>query len=425
MITGARRFKNNVNVWPGYVDALSALLMVVIFVLLIFVLAQFLLSEILSSQESELATLHRRLAELTEMLGLEKGRSAQLTAEIASLSGMVNALTMENETLDHRMAAMARQSAVDREEIEVQLLTTASLQEDINALRQVRNDLENRIDVLVRSLDLSTSKAMALRDRSKALVARLADQRELTHLAQKKIDSSEIRIQALSAVVGQQKENLAAERTLSASARAEVALLNQQLSNLKKQLTEINRALAGLEKTKTTQAAQIADLGKRLNIALARQVNKLERYRSEFFGRLREVLGENPNIRIEGDRFVLQAELLFESGSADLGEAGKVHLAKLAATLQALSAKIPRDINWILRIDGHADRLPIHNLQFASNWELSTARAVSVVRYLASHDIPQNRMAATGFAEFHPLDAKNTAEAFRKNRRIEIKLTSR
>ena len=145
-----------------------------------------------------------------------------------------------------------------------------------------------------------------------------------------------------------------------------------------------------------------------MNIALARQVNKLERYRSEFFGRLREVLGENPNIRIEGDRFVLQAELLFESGSADLGEAGKVHLAKLAATLQALSAKIPRDINWILRIDGHADRLPIHNLQFASNWELSTARAVSVVRYLASHDIPQNRMAATGFSEFHPLDTKNT-----------------
>jgi len=425
MLTRARRFKNNVNVWPGYVDALSALLMVVIFVLLIFVLAQFLLSEILSGQESELATLHRRLSELTEMLGLEQNKSEQLTAEIAGLSGLVSALTRENEALDRRMAELTRQSTVDREQIQTQLLTIASLQEDINALRQVRNDLENRIDVLARNLQLSSSKAVALRDRSRALAARLADEREITRLAQKEINRNEIRIQALNALVGQQKKSIEEERILSASARAEVALLNRQISGLKKQLTEIGMALAGLEKIKTAQDSQIKDLGKRLNIALARKVNKLERYRSEFFGRLREVLGDNPNIRTEGDRFVFQAELLFESGSADLGDDGKVHLAKLAATLQELSAKIPGDINWILRIDGHADRLPIHNRQFASNWELSTARAVSVVRYLASHNIPQKRMAATGFAEFHPLDASNTIEAFRKNRRIEIKLTSR
>jgi len=425
MLTRTGRFKNNVNVWPGYVDALSALLMVVIFVLLIFVLAQFLLSEILSSQESELATLHRRLAELSELLGLEQSKSIQLTAEIANLSSLVGALTRENEDLDRRMADLTRQSTMDREQIQTQLLTMASLHEDINALRQVRDDLENRVGVLARSLELSKSEAGALRDRSKALIARLADEREVTLLAQKEIDKNEIRIQALNAVVGQQKKNIAEEQTLSASARAEVALLNQQLSNLKKQLTEISLALAGVEKIKTVQAAEIKELGKRLNIALARQVNKLERYRSEFFGRLREVLGDNPNIRTEGDRFVFQAELLFGSGSADLGDEGKVHLAKLAATLQDLSEKIPKDINWILRIDGHADRVPIHNREFASNWELSTARAVSVVRYLASHNIPQKRMAATGFSEFHPLDTANTTEAFSKNRRIEIKLTSR
>ncbi|MBW1867523.1 MAG: peptidoglycan -binding protein, partial [Deltaproteobacteria bacterium] len=358
-------------------------------------------------------------------LGLEQSKSVQLSAEIANLSSLVGALTQENEDLGRRMSDVARQSTMDREQIQTQLLTMASLQEDISALRQVRDDLENRIGVLARNLQLSKSEAGALRDRSKALVARLADEREITMLAQKEIDSSEIRIQALNAIVGQQKKNIEEERILSASARSELALLNQQLSNLKKQLTEISLALAGVEKIKTDQAAQIKDLGKRLNIALARQVNKLARYRSEFFGRLREVLGDNPNIRIEGDRFVLQAELLFASGSADLGDDGKVHLAKLAATLQELSAKIPGDINWILRIDGHADRIPIHNRAFASNWELSTARAVSVVRYLAGHNIPQKRMAATGFSEFHPLDAADTAEAFRKNRRIEIKLTSR
>ena len=258
-----------------------------------------------------------------------------------------------------------------------------------------------------------------------SLEARLADEKERTVLAQEIIDQREIRIQALAALVGEQEEALKDERQLSQSARAEVVLLHQQITNLKKQLEEISQALKVAESEKSVQAAELEKLGKRLNIILAKRVNLLEQYRSEFFGRLREILGDSPYVRVEGDRFVLQAELLFESGSADLGEEGKQHLIQIAVILQQLSKRFPDDLNWILRIDGHTDRVPIHTQLFPSNWELSTARAVSVVRFLANNGIPEDRMAATGFSKFHPIDPAETLEAYRKNRRIEMKLTAR
>jgi len=173
------------------------------------------------------------------------------------------------------------------------------------------------------------------------------------------------------------------------------------------------------------QALEISDLGKRLNVLLAEQVNELEKYRSEFFGTLRKVLGQNPNIRVVGDRFVFPSELLFDSGSATLGREGKRELAKLAITLDGIASKIPSDVSWILRVDGHTDRQPISTEKFPSNWELSTARAVSVVRYLASQGIHAKRLAATGFGQYHPVDRSETAEAYQRNRRIEIKLTDR
>lgn len=418
MLAGAKRNQRSVNVWPGYVDALSALLMVVIFVLLLFIFAHFLLNEILSGQESELAALNRRVTELTDLLGLEKERTEKLTTDVIELSGLVHNLTDEK-------AELTRQTETDQAEIERQLTHIASLQEDIDALRRLREALEMRVGELASALTAAQTDAGALRDRTKALEARLADELDRTYLAQKDIEAKEIRIQALSALVGEQDQALQEERELSASARAEVALLNQRIDALRNQLEEISRALAAVEREKLDREAEIEDLGKRLNIALARQVNRLERYRSEFFGRLREVLGQNPYVRIEGDRFVLQAELLFDSASADIGESGRSHLAKLADSLGEISYKIPDDIEWVLRIDGHTDRAPINTQQFPSNWELSSARALSVVRFLAQQGIPEKRMAATGFSKFHPLDPANTVEAYRKNRRIEIKLTSR
>ncbi len=425
MISSQRRIGGSVSVWPGYVDALSALLMVVIFVILIFTISQFLLSEILSGQESELASLHRRVKELVTLLGLEKERGEVLQAEIQTLSGTISSLTREKESLQFQVAELKQKSLSDTAEIKKQLLLIASLQEDIDALTRLRSQLEQRVGDLVGSLKEKDTEIGALRDRSKVLEALLATERERTLLAQREIEQREIRIQALSALTQEQDRAIKEQRRLTADARAEVTLLNRQIEELRHQLEEIGRALEVAEAEKSAQKAKLEELGKRLNIVLAREVNRLERYRSEFFGRLREVIGESPSVRVEGDRFVLQAELLFDVGSADLGEKGRNQLRQLAKSLHVLTKRIPKDIDWILRIDGHTDRIPINNERFASNWELSTARAVSVVRFLAEQGISPGRMTAAGFSKYHPIDPSNTAEAFRKNRRIEIKLTSR
>ncbi len=344
--------------------------------------------------------------------------------QIASLSSQVEMLTLDRTNLREQVADLAARNATEKEEKLRQLQTIASLQQDINALQNLRRQLEAKIAQKAAELDKEHQLTMSLRDRTKALEARLADEQEKTLLAQKNLKQNDIRIQALSALVNEQQESLDKEQHLTADARAEVALLKEQLALLHSQLSEINNALSASEAKRAEQKEEIRNLGNRLNIELARRVNELERYRSEFFGRLRAIIGDNPLIRIEGDRFVLQSELLFASGTAKLGEQGRTQLKQVAAVLLKLIPSIPNDLQWLLRVDGHTDRIPIHTARFSSNWELSTARAVSVVRYLAEQGIPEERMAAAGFSKFHPIDPANTEEAFRKNRRIEIKLTS-
>ena len=425
MYSGIRRSRSSVGVWPGYVDALSALLMVVIFVILIFTLAHFLLSEIVTGQESELVRLQRSLRELTEALGLEQVRSESLENQLTEISAVIDALSADKTRLERQVTSLTEAAKQDSERIRDQLLLVVSLQEDIAALRKMRSELENRIGRLVGALEDKEAVIGTVRDRSMALESQLADERERTLLAQRNVASQSIRIQALMALVGEQDSAIEKEKELSAGARAQVAVLSRQVEAMKKQLEEISRALATAELVKQAQVAEIQNLGRRLNIELARRVNELEFYRSDFFGRLREVLGNNPSVRITGDRFVFQSELLFASGSADLGEEGRKHLKALSATMLALLKKIPKEIDWILRVDGHTDRLPAHRTRFGSNWELSTARAVSVVRFLVSQGMQEERMAAAGFGEFHPVDPADTDEAYGKNRRIEIKLTAR
>ena len=425
MATRYRDSLQSPSIWPGYVDALSALLMVVIFVLLIFTFSQFILSYMLSNQNSELESLHARLAEISELLGLEKNRNKEMGRQIASLSTLVDQLTIDRTELRTQLSAVTSENENMLQEQQRQLLTIAGLQQDINALQTLRLELEDKIAKAAAGLVQEQQLTMSLRDRSKALQARLADEKEKTLLAQENLDKSNIRIQALSALIGEQQESLKKEQRLTADARGEVALLRKQLAQLSNQLSEISKALSISEMKRAEQKEKIRDLGDRLNIELARQVNELERYRSEFFGRLRKIIGDNPLIRIEGDRFLLQSELLFASGTAELGEEGKKQLQQVAKVLLELIPSIPDDLQWILRVDGHTDKIPIHSAKFASNWELSMARAVSVVRYLAEQGIPEQRMAAAGFSKFHPIDPADNEEAYRKNRRIEIKLTSR
>lgn len=313
--------------WPGFVDAMATLLLVITFLLSIFMVSQFFLSQELSGRDEALRRLQDDVSELTALLDLE---------------------------------------------------------------RKTKEDLQINLD------EVSTSLAAVEAERNE-----------------------------LSSTLSVTATELAAEQTLSAEARDEVALLNRQLAALREQMATLAAALEASEERDRESQAEIAALGKRLNAALAQKVQQLARYRSEFFGRLREVLGNRPDIEVVGDRFIFQSEILFESASADINPAGRQELAKLASTLLEVGKTIPKDIDWVLRVDGHSDALPIRTEDFPTNWHLSSARAISVVRYLISKGVPARRLVAAGFGAHHPLAKGSSQAVLRRNRRIELKLTER
>ena len=215
------------------------------------------------------------------------------------------------------------------------------------------------------------------------------------------------------------------EKAISSEALAKVELLNQQIAAMRRQLQTLNALLSDAETKNKASEAQIADLGRRLNSALAQRVQELTRYRSEFFGRLRQILSQRSDILVVGDRFVFQAEVLFEKGKADLNPEGQAEMQKLADALKQLEREIPPDIAWVLRVDGHTDADPILSTQFKSNWELSAARAIAVVNFLIAQGVSPQHLVAAGFGEFQPIDPGSTEEAKSRNRRIELKLTER
>jgi len=215
------------------------------------------------------------------------------------------------------------------------------------------------------------------------------------------------------------------EKKISSDALSQVETLNQQVAALRNQLAALAQTLDVAEKKNEESQAKISDLGQRLNVALAEKVNELNKYRSNFFGKLSEILGDRPDIRVVGDRFVFQSEVFFDSGRADLKPEGRSELDKLAAVLIDLQKSIPPDLAWVLRVDGHTDVRPVTGANFKSNWDLSAARAISVVQYLVSKGLPPQRLVAAGFGEFQPIDTASTDDAYRRNRRIEFKLTER
>ncbi|HKA72250.1 MAG TPA: peptidoglycan -binding protein [Xanthobacteraceae bacterium] len=337
----ARRGREGLNYWPGFVDALSTLLLGIIFLLTVFAVVQFYLSQEVSGKETVLTRLNAQIAQLTDMLSLEK-------------------------------------------------TGTASLEETIAQLRA------------------SLVGAESERDRIKGLYEGLS--------------SGAGAAQGQIATLNSQVE---AEKRVSTRALAQVELLNQQIAALRRQLSALESALDASEKRDKDAQTRIADLGQRLNIALAQRVQELSRYRSEFFGRLSAILSNRPDIRVVGDRFVFQSEVFFDSGSAVIRPEGLAELDKLAGALLELEKEIPKEIAWVLRIDGHTDVRPITSAQYPSNWALSSARAISVVQYMISKGVSPQRLVAAGFGEFQPLDNERTDEAYRRNRRIELKLTER
>jgi chemotaxis protein MotB len=321
----------SVNYWPGFVDALSTMLLVIIFLLSVFMLAQFFLSREVTGKDTALAKLNHQIEELTSLLAMERTAKNDAQSNLGSLSA----------TLDASKKDQARLQGI-----------------------------------------IADNAANAEQAGGKASAATIA---------------------------------LDAQKEVSARALAQVDVLNQQISALRRQLAAIEDALAASEASGKDAQTKIADLGSRLNTALAQKVQELSRYRSDFFGRLRQILGSRPGIRVVGDRFVFESSVLFESAKADVSPAGH----------QSLDREIPPDIPWILRIDGHTDKHPISGGPFKSNWDLSAARAIAVVQYLITKGIPPDRLAAAGFGEFQPIDPGEDEDALARNRRIELKLTER
>ena len=415
--------RSSIDIWPGFVDALAQLLMVIIFILLVFTAGQFYLSEVLSGRDQALQRLQQQVNELGDLLAMERRASQELRASATELSAQLASSQAERDRLTGQLHDADAIVNADKEKIELQLSEIESLRRDLDALKTVRADLEAKIAALAQQQ--APKELGTLRDRTKELDARLAAEQERTSLAQKEIDARDVRLREVGSRADRAEQGLVAEKEISRNALARVDQLNAQLAALREQLSRIAAALDVSEAKVKEQQGQIVELGKRLNLALVNKVEELARYRSEFFGRLREILGDRPDIRVGGDRFVFQSEVLFAPGSADLSDDAKTELAPVIAALKEISAKIPPDISWMLRVDGHTDRRPINNPQFPSNWELSTARAISVVRFAVDEGIPASRVAAAGFADKQPIDPRSTEDAYRRNRRIELKLTER
>jgi len=474
-LTARRRGDNGLTAWPGYVDALSTLLMVIIFVLLVFVLAQAFLSVVLSGRDKQLDRVNRQLAEVSDMLSLERGRSAELSQSIAQLNRELAATSGTRDALSQQLGTLrdqAERAIADRDTLRAerdrlaQQLTDAALQSRSAAARA--DSLETQLVEASRRTDAANQdtakvagqladskrqladaqlqlaglqKQTAELDRTvladkQTIAARLADLAKLAEqnraLAALRDDlEKQAQSAAASAMTEQQRRaaveaQLAEETRFGDSARAQLALFNRQVDELKAQLTSVARALDLAQTQGKEKDTQIANLGQKLNVALAAKVEELQRYRSEFFGKLREVLANRPGIQVVGDRFVFQSEVLFPVGSADLTPAGQTEISALAVTIKDIAAEIPPDIRWILRVDGHTDRQPIRpGGPFQTNWELSAARAITVVKLLNTDGVPAEHLAATGFADNQPLDPADTPDAYARNRRIELRLTDR
>ena len=380
-IGNARRVEN--FTWPGFVDALATLLMVIIFVLMVFVLIQVNLAYRVSGQDATLGEMRQQLASLGELLNIERRASADLAANLAQITNQLNTSNANRDELQAQLASVQAAIALRNNEI----ARLAAKQADSEAaLAAARSSLEERLGAL------------------QLAEGQLAMAQAQNQSAANKIDA------------------LHAETTAS---KAQIAQMTGALAALRLRLEELTSLLAEKDRQATRDKVAIASLGRSLNNALASRVQELQRFRSEFFGRLRDVLKGRDDVQIVGDRFVFQSEVLFAQGQAEIAAEGQDQLAKLAITLADIATKIPEDINWVLQVDGHTDDVPIRAGRYADNWDLSTERALSVVRFLNQQGLPANRLAAAGYGEFQPLDATDNDDARRKNRRIELKITQR
>ncbi len=421
----SRRREGADYTWPGYVDALTTLLMVLIFLLSIFSVAQFTLSTVLTSRESAIDTLNRQIADIAGQLSLEKRSAEDLQKDVSRLTLLTRELQTERERLNVDLASQRKTAEELRAERERLNTDLAAQRKSVDALRIERD----RVSTDLAAQRKSTDEATAERDRLSALLRDATREIETkTGDLQKEIERQRLELTRLAASLaaannekGKLFADLTEEQKQTVEQKAAAIRLTTEVAGLKDELARLGSLLDAADAKAKQQQAQIVDLGQKLNRALASKVEELARYRSEFFGKLREALAGQRDVQIVGDRFVFQSEVLFPSGSAQLQPGGEKQLASVAQRLVEIASKIPKDINWVLQVDGHTDNKPIKSPQFPSNWELSTARAIAVVKFLNEQGIANENLVAAGYGEYQPLSSTDTA----RNRRIELKLTNR
>ena len=430
MANSTRRSRTQeTNIWPGFVDALAALLMVIIFVLMIFIVAQFYLTQLLSGRDDDLAKLQGQILELGELLSIERTTNAKLANNIDRLNESLVIATTKQETLNSKISEL--------------IILNESLGGQVNILTAERDALDKNLKLSQSSLAMSQSdlegalqqlknietelEAKALQN--KQTKKELDGTRKLSLLMQSDLDEARDLLQNIIIKLSKEKLHLVNLKELNKELNAKYSTstnqLNAQILALKREMMSLNNILKKSEMENELKNVKIVDLGRKLNRALASKVQELAKFRSEFFGRLQDVLKNRRDIRTVGDRFVFQSEVLFASGASDIATAGKKELAQLARTLNSIAPNIPKKINWILQIEGHTDHIPISNKRFQNNWELSAARAISVVEFLIGQGVPADRLSAAGYGEFQPLDKRRDEIGNRRNRRIEMKLTQR
>ena len=452
--------------WPGFVDALASLLMVFVFVLMVFVLIQANLAYRVSGQDASLSRLRAELSALTGLLNLEREASADLSLQLAQTSTALASLTDERDFLQTQLADMTSKSAAQAGtilQLQSQLTANLSLQAALNnQLSQLEDktqsqgakigDLQARLDeeaarLLLMQKELSENQialadnlaaleetSLSLEEREKRILVLEADliARE-TELAAKtqmlarlsaKLETQQTELTRQAETIAAQDALTTAANNATLEAKAEIDQLILAATVLQAELDNLRGLLADKERESVRDKIAIANLGKSLNNALASRVQELQRFRSEFFGQVRTLLEGRADVQVVGDRFVFQSEVLFAPGQARINPAGEQQLAQIGQALVDIAALIPDDIPWVLQVDGHTDDVPVTS-GYADNWDLSTERALSVVRFFIAQGVPADRLAATGFGEFQPIDKADTDEARQRNRRIELKLTNR
>ena len=430
MAASTRRSRTQeTNIWPGFVDALAALLMVIIFVLMIFIVAQFYLTQLLSGRDDDVAKLQEQILELGELLSIERTTNTKLANNINRLNASLITATSKQETLNSKISEL--------------VILNESLGKQVNNLTAGRDALQKSLNLSQSSFAMSQSDLenalMQLKDIESELEAKtlqneqttneLDQTRKLSLLMKSDLGEAKVLLQKIIIKLSKEKLHLVNSKELNKELTTKYATsttqLNAQILSLRREVLTLNNILKKSEMENELKNVKIVDLGRKLNRALASKVQELAKFRSEFFGRLQDVLKNRRDIRTVGDRFVFQSEVLFGSGASDIAAAGKKELAQLARTLNSIAPNIPKKINWILQIEGHTDHIPISNRRFQNNWELSAARAISVVEFLIGQGVPADRLSAAGYGEFQPLDKRRDEIGNRRNRRIEMKLTQR